>query len=46
LSRTRVYGGLTIEEVAHVVGVGPTTVKADWQIARAWLKRELGESVS
>lgn len=35
----RVFGGMTIEEVADVLAVGPTTVKADWRMARAWLKR-------
>ncbi|MCA9251648.1 MAG: sigma-70 family RNA polymerase sigma factor [Phycisphaerae bacterium] len=39
----RVFGGLTIEESAHVLGVGPTTVKSDWQIAKAWLKRALSD---
>jgi RNA polymerase sigma factor (TIGR02999 family) len=38
----RVYGGLTIEEVAALLDIGPTTVKADWTIAKTWLKRELG----
>lgn len=37
----RVFGGLTIEEAARVLGVGPTTFKSDWLIAKAWLKREL-----
>lgn len=37
----RVFGGLSVEEVAHVLGLGTTTVKTDWQFARAWLKREL-----
>ena len=40
----RYFGGLTIEETAEAIGVGPTTVKAEWAIARAWLRRELGES--
>ena len=39
----RYFGGLTIEETAVATGVGPTTVKAEWAIARAWLRRELGE---
>jgi len=25
-----------------VLGVSPKTVKRDWSIARAWLRRELG----
>jgi DNA-directed RNA polymerase specialized sigma24 family protein len=37
----RVFGGLTIEETGHVLDVGPTTVKSDWLVARAWLRHEL-----
>jgi RNA polymerase sigma factor (TIGR02999 family) len=37
----RVFGGLTIDETAVALGVGPTTVKSDWLIARAWLRREV-----
>jgi RNA polymerase sigma factor (TIGR02999 family) len=38
----RYIGGLTVEEVAQVLGVSPKTVKRDWTVARAWLRRELG----
>lgn len=38
----RAFGGLTIEEAAHVLGVSPSTAKRDWRTARAWLNRELG----
>lgn len=38
----RAFGGLTVEEVAHVLRVSPSTVKRDWRMATAWLKRELG----
>jgi RNA polymerase sigma factor (TIGR02999 family) len=38
----RAFGGLTIEEAAHVLSVSPSTAKRDWRTARAWLKRELG----
>ncbi len=38
----RYFGGLTVEEAAHVLEVSPKTVKRDWGIARAWLRRELG----
>jgi RNA polymerase sigma-70 factor, ECF subfamily len=41
----RAFGGLTIEEVAHVLSVSPSTVKRDWRTAKAWLKRELGSEV-
>lgn len=37
----RFFGGLKVEEVAHQLGVSPTTVKRDWQVARAWLYREM-----
>ena len=41
----RFYGGLTVEEVAEVLGVSKRTVESDWTILRAWLRRELaGES--
>jgi RNA polymerase sigma factor (TIGR02999 family) len=38
----RFFGGLTIEEIAELVGRSPTTVKRDWRTARAFLHRELG----
>lgn len=38
----RVFGGLSIEDTATLMQLGPTTVKAEWRFARAWLKRELG----
>jgi RNA polymerase sigma-70 factor, ECF subfamily len=37
----RYFGGLTVEETADVLSVSPKTVKRDWSIARAWLRREL-----
>lgn len=37
----RVFGGLTVDEVAEVTGLGRTTINAEWTIAKAWLKREL-----
>lgn len=37
----RFFGGLTIEETAEALEVAPSTVKLDWQKARAWLYREL-----
>jgi len=41
----RAFGGLTVEEAAHVLGVSPSTVKRDWRTAKAWLSRELGSGV-
>ncbi len=37
----RYFGGLTIDETAHVLGLGTTTVEDDWHVAKAWLRREL-----
>jgi len=37
----RFFGGLTVEETATVVGTSPATVKREWAMARAWLRREL-----
>jgi RNA polymerase sigma factor (TIGR02999 family) len=41
----RAFGGLTIEEAAHVLSVSPSTAKRDWRTAKAWLNRELGSAV-
>lgn len=38
----RVFGGMSIEEVAEALGTGLTTVKADWRFARAFLVSRLG----
>jgi len=37
----RVFGGMTVEEVAAAQGTSPRTVKRNWAYARAWLGREL-----
>jgi len=37
----RYFGGLTIEETAEALGLSPATVKRDWALTRAWLRREL-----
>ena len=37
----RYFGGLTIEETAEALHSSPATVKREWAMARAWLKREL-----
>jgi RNA polymerase sigma factor (TIGR02999 family) len=37
----RYFGGLSIEETAHILHVSPATVKRDWEVAQAWLLREL-----
>ncbi len=40
----RIFGGLTNEEAASVIGMSPRTAAGDWRMARAWLRRELGGS--
>lgn len=39
----RFFGGLTVEEAADVIGMSARTVKREWQMARAWLKREMAQ---
>jgi RNA polymerase sigma factor (TIGR02999 family) len=39
----RFFGGLTVEETAHVLDVSTDTVLRDWKLAKAWLLRELRE---
>ncbi len=37
----RYFGGLSIEEVAEVLGISPATVKREWRVAKLWLRRAL-----
>jgi RNA polymerase sigma factor (TIGR02999 family) len=37
----RFFGGLSIEETAEVLEVSPATVKRNWNVAKAWLARDL-----
>jgi DNA-directed RNA polymerase specialized sigma24 family protein len=37
----RVFGGLTAEEIGHVLGVTRRTVQNDWRVAKLWLTREI-----
>lgn len=39
----RFFSGLSVEETAAALGISPRTVKRDWSVARAWLRREIGE---
>jgi RNA polymerase sigma factor (TIGR02999 family) len=41
LVELRYFGGLGIEDTATALGVSPATVKREWAVARAWLRREL-----
>lgn len=37
----RYFGGLSVDETSHVLGISPATVKRGWASAKAWLRREL-----
>jgi DNA-directed RNA polymerase specialized sigma24 family protein len=37
----RVFGGVTAEETARLLGVSKRTVDSDWSVARLWLARAL-----
>jgi RNA polymerase sigma factor (TIGR02999 family) len=37
----RVFGGLTVEETAEALEISPRTVKRDWSMAKAWLRRQI-----
>jgi RNA polymerase sigma factor (TIGR02999 family) len=40
----RFFGGLSIDGTARVMGISTSTVTRDWNVARAWLFRELSRS--
>ncbi|HKV62915.1 MAG TPA: ECF-type sigma factor [Candidatus Acidoferrum sp.] len=35
------FGGLTTEEAAEVLGISRSTAKRDWNVAKAWLARQM-----
>jgi RNA polymerase sigma-70 factor, ECF subfamily len=37
----RFFGGLTEEEISHILGISVRTIKRDWNVARAWLHAEM-----
>ena len=40
----RFFGGLTVAEIASVMGISPATVKREWATAKIWLRRELSRN--
>jgi RNA polymerase sigma factor (TIGR02999 family) len=42
----RYFGGLSVEQIASLLGVSPRSVKRDWSLARIWLFRELQPSAA
>jgi RNA polymerase sigma factor (TIGR02999 family) len=41
----RFFGGLTEDQIAVVLHVSPITVKRDWRVARAVLRKQLGGGI-
>ncbi len=41
LVKLRYFTGLTLPEVAEILGISQSTAEADWTYAKAWLKREM-----
>ena len=39
----RYFGGMSVDEAADVLNVSPATVARDWRMAKAWLRREMGD---
>ena len=37
----RFFAGLEVEETAEALGISTGTVKRDWSLAKAWLRREM-----
>lgn len=38
----RHFGGMSVEETAEASNVAPITVMRHWNLAKAWLRREVG----
>ncbi len=41
----RVFAGLTLEETAQALGISARSVQRTWTTARAWLRKEIGQSI-
>lgn len=37
----RFFGGLTMEEIGEVLSISPRTIRREWRVAKAWLRREI-----
>lgn len=42
----RYFGGMSVDEAAEALKVSPATVARDWRMAKAWLRREIGNRVA
>ncbi len=43
--KLRFFAGLSLEEIAQILGVSVVTVKRHWRYARAWLHKEIQRGV-
>ena len=39
----RFFGGMTTEEIGAVLEISPSTIRREWRIAKAWLRRKIIE---
>ena len=37
----RFFGGLSVEEIGEILGISRSTVKREWNVAKAWLSRQM-----
>jgi len=42
----RYFGGLTVEEIVAALKISARTVRRDWDLAKAWLLRELSHRIA
>ena len=42
----RYFGGLTVDEAAEALQISARTVARDWNLAKAWLSREMGRGAA
>jgi len=42
----RFFGGLNIDETAHVLQISPASVKRDWSMAKAWLYQQVQQGLN
>lgn len=45
LVKLRIFAGMTLDEVAKALGILPRAAKRDWAYGRAWLQREIDDSI-
>jgi RNA polymerase sigma factor (TIGR02999 family) len=46
LVEMRFFGGLTLDEAAHILGISVSTAKREWVAAKVWLFRQLNENAA